>query len=253
MLSIIVPVYNAGKYLSPCIWSILNNDYQNFELLLVLDEPTDGSDLVCQEFAKTDSRIRVISVPHGGPSPARNKGIEESKGEWIAFVDHDDTILPNRFTDTIKAAYEHSVKIVSCSINKVLDGNVSKIIKKYPPGIIKFGGHTTIFGMCTNLIFDSKLIKDNDIRFPDCTIGDDSLFAIEAFFLAGELYNIGIPLYNLTRGHSSLSNSPMSDERKQKLLDEANRIIKKYSSYENDDLFKETLLSYIWSRPIFKK
>lgn len=94
-VSIIVPIYNSEAHLSRCIDSILAQTYSVFELILVNDGSIDNSGKICEEYAQKDSRISVIHKENGGTSSARNVGIEKSRGEYITFVDSDDTIYPN--------------------------------------------------------------------------------------------------------------------------------------------------------------
>ncbi len=93
-VSVIVPVYNAEKYIGECVESILKQTYKDFELILVDDESTDSSLAICRELAARDSRIKIIEAPHGGLSCARNRGIAESRAEKITFVDADDALHP---------------------------------------------------------------------------------------------------------------------------------------------------------------
>lgn len=95
LVSIIVPVYNAEKYLPRCINSILSQTIQDFELLLINDGSLDNSYAICEQYASKDGRIHVFSKGNGGVSSARNIGLKEAKGEWIAFVDSDDELLSN--------------------------------------------------------------------------------------------------------------------------------------------------------------
>ena len=95
LISIIVPVFNVEKYLQKCIDSILAQDYFNFELILVDDGSRDSSSGICDEYARRDSRVRVIHQKNAGVSAARNTGLDTAHGEWIAFVDSDDWVLPN--------------------------------------------------------------------------------------------------------------------------------------------------------------
>lgn len=92
-ISIIVPVYNADKWLNRCIDSILGQTFTDFELLLVDDGSKDGSGVICDAYAEADSRVRVFHKPNGGVSSARNLGIDNANGEWIAFCDADDYVL----------------------------------------------------------------------------------------------------------------------------------------------------------------
>lgn len=93
-ISVIVPVYNTEKYLKRCIDSILEQSYSDFELLLIDDGSKDGSGAICNEYAAKDSRVHVFHKPNGGASSARNVGLDNAKGEWIAFADADDILSP---------------------------------------------------------------------------------------------------------------------------------------------------------------
>ena len=95
MISVIIPVYNAKERLKICIDSIINQSYSNFEILIVDDGSTDGSDILCDELAKADKRIKVFHKENGGVSTARNMGIDNAEGKYLVFVDADDTLSSN--------------------------------------------------------------------------------------------------------------------------------------------------------------
>ena len=116
MISIIVPVYQVEQYLRQCIESILNQTYKQFELLLIDDDSTDTSGEICEEFAAIDPRIRVYHIPHAGLSEARNKGIEESRGEWIGFVDSDDWIETGMYSSLLNAVEQSGSDIAVCGL-----------------------------------------------------------------------------------------------------------------------------------------
>lgn len=94
LVSVIVPVYNAEKYLDRCIDSILSQTMTEFELLLIDDGSNDNSGRICDEYAEKDVRVRVFHKPNGGVSSARNLGLENAEGKWITFCDADDVVLP---------------------------------------------------------------------------------------------------------------------------------------------------------------
>lgn len=98
-ISVIVPVYNVEKYLSRCIDSILSQTFTDFELLLVDDGSTDKSGEICDEYAKTDARIKVFHTENRGVSAARNLGIKEASADWICFVDSDDWVEKKFLSD----------------------------------------------------------------------------------------------------------------------------------------------------------
>lgn len=92
-LSIIVPIYNAERYIRQCVDSILSQSFGDFELLLVDDGSDDESSRICDEYAGVDSRVRVFHKVNGGVSSARNMGIDNARGRWILFVDADDYLF----------------------------------------------------------------------------------------------------------------------------------------------------------------
>mgnify|MGYP000944870498 CR=1 FL=1 len=105
-ISIIVPVYNVEDFLPRCIDSILNQTYSNFELILINDGSTDKSGEMCDFYASKDNRIKVIHKINGGVSSARNRGLDNSTGDWITFVDADDYIVEN----SLEYALEQNIK-----------------------------------------------------------------------------------------------------------------------------------------------
>ena len=106
LISVIVPVYNMQDYLETCMNSILGQTYENLEIILVNDGSKDSSPQMCDAFAEKDSRIKVIHKENGGLSSARNAGLDVATGDYIGFVDSDDSIRPNFF----ELLYDNLVK-----------------------------------------------------------------------------------------------------------------------------------------------
>ena len=111
LISVVVPVYNVEHYLKKCVDSICHQTYRNLEIILVDDGSTDCSGSLCDEFATSDSRIRVIHKSNGGLSDARNAGMELASGEWWMFVDSDDYIAPDTAETLLLAAVENHCEI----------------------------------------------------------------------------------------------------------------------------------------------
>lgn len=114
MISIITPCYNAGKFLPETIDSVLNQTFRDWELLIIDDCSSDNSRQIVEEYALKDSRIRYFrtDTPSGSPSYPRNIGIENSNGEYIAFLDADDIWLPDKLDDQIKFMYSNNYEFV---------------------------------------------------------------------------------------------------------------------------------------------
>lgn len=94
-VSVIVPVYNGEAYLAKCLDSILAQTYSDMEIVVVDDGSTDGSGSMADNYAETDSRVRVLHCTNGGPSVARNRGIDVATGDYVCFVDADDVLHPS--------------------------------------------------------------------------------------------------------------------------------------------------------------
>ena len=116
MVSVIVPIYNAEKYLNECISSILSQSYKDFELILIDDGSTDKSQNICNEFAKKDLRITVVHQGNSGVSAARNNGLKNAKGEFVAFVDSDDYVEKNWLELLVKAITTEEADIAVCGM-----------------------------------------------------------------------------------------------------------------------------------------
>ena len=129
-VSIIVPVHNTEKYLQACIDSLTAQSLSDIEIILVENCSTDNSLALCHEIATTDDRIKVLSIDKADLSTARNEGVKIATGEYIAFVDSDDTVLPNMCEDIYNIAVEHNLGLVCFALHKVFDNRPDKYI--YP-------------------------------------------------------------------------------------------------------------------------
>ena len=117
MISLIVPVYNVEEYLEECLESIRKQTYQDIEVILVNDGSTDGSQAICEYFCQTDKRFRLINQKNQGQSVARNRGVKESIGEYLMFVDSDDVINKN-VLEVLLPYMKTEVDIVECRMTR---------------------------------------------------------------------------------------------------------------------------------------
>lgn len=203
MITVIVPIYNTEAYLCRCIDSILQSSYTDFELILVNDGSDDCSPEICRRYCESDDRIKFIEQAHRGVSAARNKGIEESHGEWIVFVDSDDFITYDFLEliaeknhqcynllifDHIQLKKKKRKKISACT--KVDDICKHEYGKKdimllienllYSRQLVK-GGSTSLISPCAKA-YKKSVIDKYIIRFPeDIVIGEDRLFNLKYF------------------------------------------------------------------------
>ena len=119
LISVIVPIYNVEKYLERCVDSIVNQTYRNLEIILVDDGSPDNCPKMCDDFAKKDSRIRVVHKKNGGLSDARNSGMKIASGECIVFVDSDDYVDCNMIAKMYDVMLKDDSDVVSCGVKWV--------------------------------------------------------------------------------------------------------------------------------------
>ncbi|MCI7086164.1 glycosyltransferase [bacterium] len=125
LISVIVPIFNVEKYLNRCVDSIINQTYENLEIILVDDGSTDGCPGICDDYAKKDSRIKVIHKENGGLSDARNAGMKTACGEYISFVDSDDWIDLQTYSLVLQKMLDTQSQIGAFNIISVSDGDFS--------------------------------------------------------------------------------------------------------------------------------
>ncbi len=160
MLSIIVPVYNVKKYLKQCLDSILNQNFQDFELVLVNDGSTDGSEKICQEYAQRYSKIKLINKENGGLVSAWKRGCIESSGEIIGFVDSDDYIQADYFQKFIEAYIETNADIVVGGLTKVYSNGQQKICRLKQEFIGKVYKNESLESIKKSMIGGNKLFNN---------------------------------------------------------------------------------------------
>lgn len=151
LISIIVPVYKVEKYLEKCIQSIINQTYNNLQIILVDDGSLDNCGKICDEYAKKDNRIEVIHKTNGGLSDARNVGISKAKGKYIGFVDSDDYIEKSMYEDLYNLIEENQSDVCICNFYNVVGNN--KSLKNPDNGIQKYNK----IDILREILIDSKI------------------------------------------------------------------------------------------------
>ena len=129
-VSVIVPVHNTESYLRDCVASIMSQTLQDIEVVLVENASTDNSLAVCHELAGEDDRIRVLHLDQGGLSLARNEGVKIAEGDYVAFIDSDDTIAPDMLESLYSVAVEHGLDLVNSNFLRRYDDKPDKFV--YP-------------------------------------------------------------------------------------------------------------------------
>lgn len=190
IISVIVPIYNAAPFLDKCIQSILNQSFEDFELLLINDGSKDNSGAICDGYAQKDKRVKVFHQANAGVSAARNKGLDNAQGEWVAFVDADDWVendyLKNLYLSTtlnnsdfvisnIKSIYKSSRKN-----NKLFDISELKTKTSFTPDDFQLDNKFILENYPVAKLFKKKIIQSYGLCFnPELRMGEDFLFVLQ--------------------------------------------------------------------------
>lgn len=219
-ISVIIPAYNCAEFIGDTIYSLKAQTLKDFEVIIVNDGSTDNTLEILNEFKEKDERIRVITVKNGGPSKARNIGIDEAQGEYLYFMDSDDTIADNMFSELYEAAEKYDLDEVTYApfmddISKkqhyVTELNHEPFIAHKQTefraklmGLIK----AYMMNVVWNKLFKAELIKENKIYYDgDIKNGEDRLFNMSVFKHISRFAFINKPFYHYyLRGEDTLNN-----------------------------------------------
>lgn len=220
LVSVVVPIYNVEKYLDRCITSVVNQTYKNLEIILVDDGSPDKCPEMCDEWAKKDSRIKVIHKKNEGLGMARNTGIDNSNGKYIFFFDSDDYVdsaIAEKCVDAI--VRENSDVVIYGRYDVYDDGRreEKKVIatescfgeesikKRLLPGMFTYDMG---FGVSScGKMFNADIIRNNNLRFKSESeiISEDAYFALEFFTLTASAVVIPDSLYYYCKRSNSLT------------------------------------------------
>ncbi len=239
-VSVIVPVYNVEKYLPRCIESIQEQTLTDWELLLIDDGSTDNSGIICDGFAKEDSRIRVFHKPNGGVSSARNVGLDNARGEWLAFVDSDDEV-DSDYLDIQGVPHDVNLVIKSFQVVKE-DGSVkySRIIEE-EQYLLERNFLKYYIQRRKNALWDKLIRREavGEVRFlENVRVGEDFLFILSCIPNIHKCYISPRGCYRYFLREGSVMSRKQSKSRKSLdvILANINYIINITKSYKQKDL-----------------
>lgn len=215
VVSIIVPVFNTEKYLEKCIGSILDQSFTGLELILVNDGSTDSSLDICKKYTEIDKRIKIINKKNGGAAQARNIAIEQSQGEYIAFVDSDDYIHADFIKILLENAKNKNADISACNYFCVY--NEKRIIERAnKPAIKDFDNieavrdllleNSTLETILCNKLFKRSLFIDNNLRLIEGEIYEDTRLLYKLAYFSKLITFTNRPLYYYLQRDGSVMN-----------------------------------------------
>lgn len=203
--SVIIPVYNAKETLRRCLDSLVGQQFSNYELLLINDGSTDGSDAICREYASTYSCVRYFAKENGGVSSARNLGLEQAKGEYILFVDSDDYVSADYFATLSSALKNDTADLLMFGYSNFggvsTEWDTGEFYEDSEIGIAERVSSTVqqyLFSSLWSKVFKKQIIEQYNMRFGnDLAIGEDQAFIFTYAMHICSISSLGNHLYNV--------------------------------------------------------
>lgn len=196
-VSIIVPVYKVEQYIRECLDSIKQQTFTDWECLLIDDGSPDNSGMICDEYAQADARFKIFHVENGGVSRARNIGLDNMSGEWVMFVDSDDTIAENTLEMCLELVYKNELDMLQFSFARI-KGDLGKDDNVYTDilGLENYIKAHKCLVCVWGSLFRSSIIKNNRLRFdPILKLAEDQLFVFMYMNHITRVQRIGLQLY----------------------------------------------------------
>lgn len=273
--SIIIPIYKIEDYLCECIDSILNQDYNDYEIILVDDGSPDSCPRICDEYAAKDSRIKVIHQQNSGVSAARNNGIEAAKGRYFWFVDGDDGITDGAF-EVIRSFFSYDFDVLSFdnipqaefSQTETADGKRYAVIcdEEEKSKLIRISNGGGFLPYSWKKIFKASFIKNNGIKFDSrLKYGEDSVFNFEAFIRADRIVFSEACVYSYRKrrdgaskkvdeifSFDSFTQLELNCRLRDEIFEKYGRKSDAYYYKDKSDFILETLLIYVLNQKIYR-
>ena len=255
LISVIVPVYNVEKYVKTCVGSIINQTYQNIEIIIVDDGSTDSSGQICDDIAKSDCRISVYHKTNGGLSSARNYGMSKANGDFFAFVDSDDAVHKDFLSIMMETQHKTNADIVSVGISffynlkelnslhqlkgeyniKVFTGSEALIERFCPTNHVR----------CIDDVVCNKLFKKSffsDIDFPEGRLHEDMFVTYKILDKSNIFVFIDAPYYFYFQSNN---NSIMHNNNPKKFLDLYDSFSEEISYFGSLDIYEGAFLHFL--------
>ena len=224
-MTIIIPVYNVEEYLPVCIDSLMHQDKLRLEIILINDGSTDHSGEIAEQYAKQDSRIKVIHRENKGASAARNVGLDLAKGEYIAFLDSDDWVIENSLSELYRQAIKYQVDIVMGNLlyihqDKIINGPYKPVPKEFKhivlsgkEGFIQLIQDRSYRPMQFNYIYRRGFLEKIHARFEEGIMHEDELWMPIVLCKAKTMVIADIDFYYYRQREGSVMQSTRTTRR----------------------------------------
>ena len=235
-ISVIIPIYNAGKYLKQTLDCICSQTYRNLEIVCVLDCPTDNSAEITKEIAKEDNRIKLVehSKNRGLPA-ARNSGVKNASGEYIHFIDTDDLLSPNFYENMINATIEYDSDVTACSVfyekkpKKSIWFQKSEVLSTTDDKIKKT--EVAIRGWAWRYLIKKSFWNEHKFSFPDLVPMEDMPVMIPMVYYAKKVALCPSAVYYYKNREDSILNKeydPVQEKQRSDNRQKARKIFREF-------------------------
>lgn len=261
MISVIVPIYGVEKYIRKCVESILAQNMSELEIILVDDGSPDECPKICDEYARKDGRIKVVHKENGGLVSARKAGLEASSGEYVGFVDGDDRIEPDMYSEFQLIIDKYAPDMIVSEYCCDFDGKTEMSAQCFREGLyskkqlfteiypkILYSGRFYRFGIspnCWSKVFKKELLEKNLALVDDRTrMGEDAAFTFACMLDAGSIYCTKSTKYHYRILQSSMSRE--YDEKLEEIIYLPYEAIKKYNEKSSFDISEQLAYYHIY-------
>jgi|SRR5690625_332883 len=257
LISIIVPVYNGEAYIAKCFHSILNQTYQNLEIIIINDGSSDESPEICDYFARLDERIIVIHQENQGLSAVRNKGVQFANGDFIGFVDSDDQIHPRMYEKLYNLLINNDADLAMCNVEKVYQ-NQKNFVQKPDPQVFEkesitllnrkeafenlFNEHNLITVVPWNKLYRKSLFQQ--VNYPNGKVHDDEFVIHHLIQATRRIIYTDVVLYYYYHNEASFTNETYQLKRLDAIEALKDRVLF-FESINETKLLKRTILTYL--------
>lgn len=244
-LTVIVPAYNVEKYIEKCLESLVNQTYRDVEILVINDGSTDNTKKIIKKYEKKYKNLKLLNKENGGLSSARNFGLQNTKTEYVTFVDGDDYLELNAYEVIMKKVEEEKADIGIYNLKKIYPNKIvnSKLSKRiyYKKDSLKqiFSKSKEIDVIVCNKIFRINIIVKNRIYFENKAYFEDTGFIFRYLYFVKKISLQDLPLYNYIQHNNSITKKfnqliISSCENTYKIIKEFYKKNNKYEEYKNE-------------------
>lgn len=255
MISVVIPMYNAEKYVEKCLNSLLKQTYKDLEIIIVNDGSKDNSQTICERFAEQDKRITLINTENRGAGSARNTGIEVAKGEYISFIDSDDYVCPDYYERLLHMLEKAGADIAIGKYQRISEHDEMKFINS---GEVKECTNLeellVLYGededryinavLVTNKLFKRELFEEN-VRFPIGRLIDDEFIIYKLIYKSKKIVYTDDVMYAYVQSDSSVMRTNFKEQRVHDTIDVYDEVYKFFKENGTEELNKKILIRYL--------